>query len=215
MITHDKGIVHYVDHVFPEWRGVYKTAIKVIKLGTFEAAGSYSKSVCLNFGSKEFVGGGYESVMDYCGPIRTQEEDLFRRSDLPSKVDLMRNYYPLADLAGIYCGCKVLKDAYLRLIEPFETGIITVPAVIEPDSKGKIELGRKKMRLILDIAADNMVSTLILGAWGCGAYNNDAMEISGYFKKLLLNEYSGVFEKVIFAIPGGVNYEIFNEVMGR
>lgn len=42
--------------------------------------------------------------------------------------------------------------------------------------------------------------TLILGAWGCGAFGNDAYQTAKYFKQMLENDYKGVFSNVIFAI---------------
>jgi uncharacterized protein (TIGR02452 family) len=72
-----------------------------------------------------------------------------------------------------------------------------------------------KIRRILDIAAENNHKDLILGAWGCGIFNNDPKHIAGVFMGLLAGEYSGVFEQVIFAVPGAhsVNHKAFQEAL--
>lgn len=58
-----------------------------------------------------------------------------------------------------------------------------------------------RIKFILSIAASNKVDTLILGAFGCGVFSQDAKDISNIFKELLEKEFKGVFKKVLFAIP--------------
>lgn len=60
---------------------------------------------------------------------------------------------------------------------------------------------KSRIRFVLDIAADNHIDTLILGAFGCGVFGQDAGEVAGIFKECLQNGY-GCFNKVVFAIPG-------------
>jgi uncharacterized protein (TIGR02452 family) len=42
--------------------------------------------------------------------------------------------------------------------------------------------------------------TIVLGAWGCGAFGNDAYEIAGLFERALQNNFQGAYRQVIFAI---------------
>lgn len=57
-----------------------------------------------------------------------------------------------------------------------------------------------RIKLTLDIAQDNAVETLILGAFGCGVFKNDPNEVASLYKKHLESgKYS--FRQVIFAIP--------------
>jgi len=63
------------------------------------------------------------------------------------------------------------------------------------------------------------VDNLILGAFGCGAFNNPPKLVAEIFRKLLIDErYAMYFEKVVFAIKktGDVcpNYDAFREVFG-
>ena len=57
-----------------------------------------------------------------------------------------------------------------------------------------------RCKFVLDIAEDNDVDVLILGAFGCGVFGQDPYEVATIFKGLLLNNPYN-FKKVIFAIP--------------
>lgn len=74
---------------------------------------------------------------------------------------------------------------------------------------------RSRIRFVLDIAKENQVSTLILGAYGCGVFGQKATEVAEIFKEYLETTHK-CFEQVIFAIPEGKdhNYEAFAEVWG-
>ena len=45
----------------------------------------------------------------------------------------------------------------------------------------------------------------MLGAWGCGAFGNDANEIAALFKRALQNHFKGVYQRVIFAIGNAMS----------
>lgn len=72
---------------------------------------------------------------------------------------------------------------------------------------------RSRIKFVLDIAKDNYVDTLILGAYGCGVFGQDAKEVASIFKEYL-NTTHKCFKKVVFAIPNGRdgNLEAFKEV---
>lgn len=61
---------------------------------------------------------------------------------------------------------------------------------------------QSRIRYVLDIARDNGVKTLILGAYGCGVFGQDATEVATVFKNLLGTTHK-CFDTVVFAIPYG------------
>jgi uncharacterized protein (TIGR02452 family) len=58
-----------------------------------------------------------------------------------------------------------------------------------------------RIKFVLDIAVDNEVDTLILGAYGCGVFGQNPYEVASIFKLFLEGKYKNTFDKVIFAIP--------------
>lgn len=57
----------------------------------------------------------------------------------------------------------------------------------------------KRVKFVLDIAEDNHVETLILGAYGCGVFGQDALLVAKYFRKCL-ETYEYHFKTVYFSI---------------
>lgn len=57
----------------------------------------------------------------------------------------------------------------------------------------------ERIKFVLDIAAEEGVDTLILGAYGAGVFGQDIIEVAKIFKQLLIEENRG-FSKVIFAV---------------
>ena len=70
-----------------------------------------------------------------------------------------------------------------------------------------------RCNFVLDIAEDQGVDTLILGAFGCGVFGQSGTDVARCFKKHL---ESHCFSKVVFAIPnkgmGYENYSMFQKV---
>ena len=70
---------------------------------------------------------------------------------------------------------------------------------------------------ILTCAAAKGADILVLGAFGCGAFQNDPEVVARAYKTALL-EFPKVFDKVEFAVycpPGNsTNYEVFKRVLG-
>lgn len=68
--------------------------------------------------------------------------------------------------------------------------------------KENTEVLRSRIKFVLDIAKDNDVEVLILGAYGCGVFGQDPKEVASIFKEFL-NTTHKCFNKVVFAIPKG------------
>ena len=70
---------------------------------------------------------------------------------------------------------------------------------------------------MLTCAAAKGAEVLVLGAFGCGAFQNHP-EVVARAYKVALQEFPKVFRKVEFAVycpPGGsLNFEVFTKVLG-
>lgn len=71
---------------------------------------------------------------------------------------------------------------------------------------------KSRVRFVLGIAEENKTDVLILGAWGCGVFGQNASEIAQVFKDEI-NKNCNI-KKIIFAIPqrDDKNYERFLRV---
>ena len=88
---------------------------------------------------------------------------------------------------------------------PYTVGIITSPAVyagaLPPERQA--EILPAMWRRILKVLAAGMHhahDSIVLGAWGCGAFGNDGTEIAALFRKALEENFKGAYSQVIFAI---------------
>ncbi len=71
------------------------------------------------------------------------------------------------------------------------------------EKENKIIL-RNRIKFILDIAGEQKVDTLILGAYGCGVFGQDPYTVATYFKELIRESNRGI-SSIIFAVPSGNN----------
>lgn len=176
-----------------------QAAVRLQQLG-------YANIAALNFASAKNPGGGF-----IAGAI-AQEEDLCRASGLYPCVKSKPKFYN-ANILGdsfytdhtIYSPkVPFFRDDKLKFLEtPFELSIISSPA---PNIRGMesvdedqiINVFYNRMLQILQIAAHHQHSTLILGAWGCGAFGNDPALVATVFAEAL-KEYS-YFQHICFAV---------------
>lgn len=75
----------------------------------------------------------------------------------------------------------------------------------------------ERCRFVLDIAIENGVDTLILGAYGCGVFGQNPYTVANVLRVLFREyEYENKFSRIIFAIPNTGhskdNYIAFNTV---
>ena len=83
--------------------------------------------------------------------------------------------------------------------------------IMDPENYNHIELV-SRIELIMKIASIHKIDTLILGAWGCGVFRQNPEEVSKAFIEVLDKLEDTVFH-VVFVIPGGKNYDVFNETI--
>lgn len=183
----------------------------------------------LNFASARNQGGGFLS-----GAI-AQEEDLCRCSGLYACIKIKPMFYNENILCesnfytdGMIYSPKVpfFRDQYnLFLDDPFTLSVITAPApnvramsaeTTEHEAFDEVMKGIFFNRAIkiLQIAEAHGHDTLVLGAWGCGAFGNDAKMVASAFMEALATVPA--FEHVCFAVydtrEPPVLYETFKEV---
>lgn len=68
-----------------------------------------------------------------------------------------------------------------------------------------------RFKAILHSAIANNCTTLVLGAWGCGVFKQDATIVAGVMKAVL-DKCDGCLKRVIFAIPDDSHYKAFYDV---
>lgn len=64
------------------------------------------------------------------------------------------------------------------------------------------------------MAMDNHIDSVVLGAFGCGAFANPPEHIARIYSDVLKGNFKGVFSRVSFAVlpEGGRNHAAFTEV---
>ena len=82
-------------------------------------------------------------------------------------------------------------------------------------------LFRTRIKNILEAALDNQVETIVLGAFGCGAFKNPVRLVAEEFKSVIESgQYCKRFKNIVFAIKKrsekdfGENYWTFAKVLG-
>jgi uncharacterized protein (TIGR02452 family) len=164
-----------------------------------------------NFAAAKNPGGGF------LGGARAQEESLARSSALYACLagNAMYNLHrarrdPMYTDYAIYSpDVPVIRtDDGALLEQPYLCSFITCPAVNakvvlkrDPSRRPEIrEAMRRRIAKVLAIALAHRHDTLVLGAWGCGAFGNVSEEVAGLFHEALRGSYRGAFARVVFAI---------------
>ncbi len=226
-------IVYESDEISIKRIFTHKSKIIVSKKRSFEAAKEYKglKTVVLNFANNSSIGGNpfYANA---------QEEALCRCSTLLHCLEAVKNEFyfkhqndyqnKLLDDFGnddlIYTpNITVFKSdttspELMPRDEWYNVDIITCAApfaVFDKVSKSpNLEnIIRKRIKRILDIAHINKAEVLILGAFGCGAYNNPPALVAKVFKELIKNYNFKIVEFAVYVGSDTTNYDVFNEIL--
>ncbi|MBM6386300.1 MAG: TIGR02452 family protein [Paenibacillus sp.] len=169
--------------------------------------------VCLNFASAKNPGGGF------LGGSQAQEESLARASGLYPCISQMNEMYDhnrklrtclYSDYMIYSPGVPVIRDDEDRLLaQYYTTAFITAPAVNagvvkereQADDQQIESVMKERIRYILDVAATNGHRTLVLGAYGCGVFRNDPVDVARYFHEVLVQEnFRQSFDQIVFAV---------------
>ena len=216
--------------------------IIVSRLRSFEAAAQYigKRTAVLNFASATNPGGGVEKGAS------AQEECLCRVSTLyPCLVDqkMRASFYTPHRKNGnalhnddIIYTPKVLiikDDDHNMLATPFLVDVISCAAPnlrerpsnqyntgdtikVQISDNELLVLHEKRARKIFSSAIANGVEILILGAFGCGAFQNDPHIVAQAYKNVL-PDYAHYFHTIEFAIFCNAknieNYQVFLSII--
>ncbi|MEU2052404.1 TIGR02452 family protein [Streptomyces bungoensis] len=206
-----------------------ETVVEVTGESSLEAARRLAGApvAVLNFASARNPGGGY------LNGAQAQEEALCRASAL---------YTCLLEARGFYDHHRAHRDPFYSdrvihspavpvfgddrgglLPEPYLAGFLTAAApnagVVRrtaPERAGELPaaLARRAER-VLETAAAQGYRRLVLGAWGCGVFQNDPAQVAGAFRGLLGpgGRFARTFAHVVFGVldrtPGAVVREAF------
>lgn len=180
-----------------------------------------SNILCLNFASAKNPGGGF------LGGAVAQEECIARASGLYGCLLQAPEYYAYHRKSGtclysdhmIYSpDVPVIKDEAGNLLNKIVcTSIITSPAVnagvIRRQEISNIDrvipVMRRRIEKLLSLCLHMKHNTLVLGAWGCGVFQNDPEEIAGLFREALTGNYANRFSRIVFAVK--TNKEVIIE----
>jgi uncharacterized protein (TIGR02452 family) len=178
------------------------------------ASQEYQRIGVLNFASARNPGGGFRKGMI------TQEETLARSSALYPSLCQCPQFYQFhrnqdtclySDRMIYSPACPVLRDDEGEwLARPYTVDFITSPAPNagavmrnEPANRARIvptltERGGK----VLALAAHRQCDALVLGAWGCGIFQNDRATVAQIFASYLRRggDFYGRFRHVRFAV---------------
>ncbi len=93
-------------------------------------------------------------------------------------------------------------DAGMELDQPWLLSFITCAAPYAPELGQPLssQLLRERIHRVMAIAHLYDYRTLVLGAWGCGAFGNDTTRTAEDFREALERDFVGVFSDVVFAI---------------
>ena len=217
--TPESEFVKYEDKSpqFPIEVSSNDTVSEIIK----QAKVSVSYIGVLNFASFTSPGGGFLNGQ------MAQEEHLCHNSNLYERLSIESEYYAYNikhKNNGAYEN-RAIFSYDVNFVDPdtnkeYLADVITCAApnksVIKyhPLQWDNSAVLADRIQFVLNIAQAEEIQILILGAWGCGVFGQDPKEVAKLFKEELTSgKYN--FEKVIFAIPTGYNYDCFKEIIEK
>lgn len=184
----------------------------------------------LNFANPHVPGGGVVRG------AKAQEECLCRCSNLHNVLsveNLEKEYYKwheentdylFSDKVIYTPGIQIIKtDLYEHLESYVTVDVITCAAPYNVYGHDHEVLKRtfgSRITNIIEVAIENDVDVIVLGAFGCGAFHNPPELVADMFKEVLINRgYQKHFQKVVFAIinsnPFDRNLMVFQSAFSK
>eukprot|EP00095_Tigriopus_kingsejongensis_P005723 maker-scaffold616_size123561-snap-gene-0.23 protein:Tk05723 transcript:maker-scaffold616_size123561-snap-gene-0.23-mRNA-1 annotation:"hypothetical protein" len=173
---------------------------------------------CLNFASAKNVCGGMLK-----GSL-AQEESLGLCSSLFPCLDQFQEEFYQVNRSdprkGVYHDNLIYspkvqifrEDGQLRLLtNPYTVSFITCPAVNKGSAMQRHNVAsedlnqamKRRIENVLLVAVAHKIDILILGAWGCGVFANEPLDVAGIFREALIGDnakFAAAFTRITFAI---------------
>lgn len=178
------------------------------------AADANCNPLCLNFASARNPGGGF------LGGSQAQEESLARSSALYASLTSQMEMYEFnrQERSLLYSDYMIYSPAVPvfradsgQLLEaPYRVSFITAPAVNagavkknQPQHVPEIQpTMARRLQKLLWVAAQQQHRTVVLGAWGCGVFENRPAMVASLFAELLGDggAFRGCFKQIVYAV---------------
>ncbi len=201
--------------------GDFKTSIEVVEGDSLDRAiREEGKVLFVLFGSPGEPGGGF-----LLNKHNGQEEQVCRRMELAGLMEYCNEHVQLQDVgrynlrerALFIPDALVLRQSsfnqYKKLDEPVAVHVLASAAFYDPsipihEVEGKIEYLDGEQRNVMKkriynqfLAAQKKgMETIVLGAFGCGAFKNPPDAVASIYKEVIDEHFRGVFKKIIFSI---------------
>ncbi|GAB5412116.1 MAG: hypothetical protein ChlgKO_12300 [Chlamydiales bacterium] len=201
--------------------GDFETSIEVVEGDSLDRAmREEGKALFVLFGSPGEPGGGFLSERH-----NGQEEQVCRRMELAGLMEYCKNYiqmqepelYNLRERSLFIPNALVLRknsfNQYEKLDEPVAVHVLASAAFYNPsipiqEIEGKIEYQNVEQRNVMKKRIYNQfldahkmgMETIVLGAFGCGAFKNPPDAVASIYKEVIDEHFRGVFKKIIFSI---------------
>ena len=220
----DETLAYNVNSKFIEKRVNNKQIVIVDEIDSVGAVFKYVNineiTAVLNFASYNNPGG------NFINGSKAQEECLCHESYLYNVLKGRIGYYKINHKNKNKClytdralyspnvrFTKECKDVFCDVITCAAPNKTAAQKYYNVSDEENSEVLKERIEFVLKIAQDNGVDNLILGAYGCGVFGQDPLEVAKIFKEFLSGKYK-CFNKVIFAIPNKleVNYRCFQRI---
>ena len=204
------------------------TEISLIEMTSVEAVKKFTPrhtpdhcTCVLNFASHKNPGGKFLEGSS------AQEESLCHDSILYNVLSRMPTYYNVNKAflnRSLYSNRAVYSPRVLFPIDGSEwrADVLTCAAPNKTAAQKYCRVSdeentrwlRSRIDFVLGVAAKHHPDVLILGAYGCGVFGQNPIEVATIFQELLSTKHHNQFAKVVFAIPdkNGENYKAFEAV---
>ncbi len=166
------------------------------------------------FADKYNIGGGHPD-----GCIAQEEACVFSAPELsPTLAALAHDdekYYPLEDESSMLIpNVRIHVNGRFELLEKTQSAnfIFSAAPDMRKDKNAEINLSRAdyldllrtKIRSQFKAAAEEDTNILVLGAYGCGVFENNSKDVAEAYADII-REFDGQFSKIIFAILRGAS----------